>query len=99
MSERQSSPQRAQPEAQHNPSVFDVRRVAMPSKESQTAGLQLKTLMTGLVFGESPRWWHDGRLWLADWGTQEILAVDLKGNTEVIVRLQFPSFQPICFDW
>jgi len=59
----------------------------------------LKTLMTGLVFGESPRWGHDGRLWLADWGAQEIVAVDLEGKSEVMVRLQFPSFQPICFDW
>jgi len=24
-----------------------------------------KTLMTGIAFGESPRW-HDGRLWFAD---------------------------------
>jgi len=71
----------------------------MPSTESPTPDLQLKTLMTGLVFGESPRWGDDGRLWLADWGAQEILAVDLEGQTEVMVRLRFPSFQPICFDW
>ncbi len=71
----------------------------MPSTQSSTPNLQLKTLMTGLVFGESPRWGHDGRLWLADWGAQEIVAVDLEGKSEVMVRLQFPSFQPICFDW
>jgi hypothetical protein len=29
---------------------------------------ELRTLVTGLAFGESPRW-HDGRLWLCDWGT------------------------------
>src|SRR5262249_5485493 len=29
-------------------------------------------LLAGLVFPESPRW-HGGRLWLADWGTQEIV--------------------------
>ena len=57
-----------------------------------------RTLMTGIAFGESPRW-HDDRLWFADWGTQEIIAVDLEGNSEVVVRLSFPSFQPICFDW
>src|SRR6266536_703654 len=28
-----------------------------------------QTLQTGLAFGESPRW-HDGCLWLSDWGTQ-----------------------------
>jgi sugar lactone lactonase YvrE len=57
-----------------------------------------QTLMTGVAFGESPRW-HDDRLWFSDWGTQEIIAVDLEGNSEVMVRLNFPSFQPICFDW
>jgi sugar lactone lactonase YvrE len=43
----------------------------------------LHTLMTGLVIGESARW-HDGRLWLAHWGTQEILAVALDGTSEVV---------------
>jgi sugar lactone lactonase YvrE len=54
-----------------------------------------KTLMTGLVFGEQPRW-HEDRLWFSDWGTQEVIAVDLEGNSEVIVRA--PSF-PCCVDW
>jgi sugar lactone lactonase YvrE len=44
--------------------------------------LEATPLMTGLVIGESPRW-HDGRLWLANWGTPEIVAVDLEGNSEV----------------
>jgi sugar lactone lactonase YvrE len=35
--------------------------------------------------GESPRW-HGGRLWFSNWGTDEIVAVDLKGNTEVMGR-------------
>ena len=43
---------------------------------------ELKTLMSGLGYGESPRW-HDGRLWFADWGAQEIIAVDLDGAHEV----------------
>jgi sugar lactone lactonase YvrE len=54
--------------------------------------------MTGIAFGESPRW-HDDHLWFSDWGTQEIIAVDLEGNSEVRIQLSFPSFQPICFDW
>src|SRR6185436_1643708 len=41
------------------------------------------TLTAGLVIGESARW-HDGRLWFAHWGTQEIVAVDLDGETEVV---------------
>ncbi len=52
-------------------------------------------LITGIAFGESPRW-HDGRLWFADWGAQELIAVDLEGSSEVVVRV--PSF-PFCVDW
>ena len=58
----------------------------------------MQTLMTGLAFGESPRW-HDGRLWVADWGAQEIVTVDTEGKSEVAVRLRLGSFQAICFDW
>ena len=58
---------------------------------------RLTKLLTGIALGESPRW-HDGRLWFADWGAQEIVAVDLSGRAEVIVKVQFPSF-PMCFDW
>ena len=39
-------------------------------------------LLDGLAFVESPRW-HEGRLWFAHWGTGEIVAVDLDGNSEV----------------
>ena len=56
---------------------------------------ELQTMMTGLAIGESPRW-HDGRLWFSDWGAQEVVAVDLKGNSEVVVRV--PSF-PFSIDW
>jgi sugar lactone lactonase YvrE len=56
-------------------------------------------LIDGLSFGESPRW-HDGRLWVCDWGTQEILAIDPgAGASEVEVRLEPEGFQPICIDW
>jgi sugar lactone lactonase YvrE len=56
---------------------------------------ELHTLVTGLVFGEQPRW-HDDRLWFSDWGTQHVIAVDLEGNDEVIVPGR--SF-PLCVDW
>jgi sugar lactone lactonase YvrE len=56
---------------------------------------ELKTLMTGLVLGEQPRW-HEDRLWFSDWGPQEVIAVDLEGKSEVILR--GPSF-PLCVDW
>jgi sugar lactone lactonase YvrE len=54
-----------------------------------------RVLLTGLSFPESPRW-HEGRLWVADWGAQELIAVDLDGNSEVVLRVQ--SF-PFCIDW
>lgn len=56
---------------------------------------ELQILLTGISFGESPRW-HDGRLWLCDWGAEELLAVDLDGKSELICRV--PSF-PFCIDW
>ncbi|MDQ3863934.1 MAG: SMP-30/gluconolactonase/LRE family protein [Actinomycetota bacterium] len=56
---------------------------------------ELQTLMTDIAFGESPRW-HDDRLWFSDWGAQEVAAVDLEGNSEVIVRM--PS-SPFSIDW
>jgi sugar lactone lactonase YvrE len=40
-------------------------------------------LLSGLGMGESPRW-HDDRLWFSNWGTNEIVALDLDGNSEVI---------------
>ncbi len=62
-------------------------------KEASVPGL--RTLMTGLALVESPRW-HDGRLWFSDWGAQEVIAVDLDGESEVIARV--PTV-PFCIDW
>jgi len=56
---------------------------------------EVRTLMTGLRFGESPRW-HDGRFWVSDWVAHEVIAVDLEGKSEVVVR--DPSV-PLCFDF
>jgi sugar lactone lactonase YvrE len=56
-----------------------------------------RTLMSGIAFGESPRW-HDGRLWFSDWGAQEIIAMDPEGSSEVVTRVSFPSV-PMCIDW
>jgi len=55
-----------------------------------------QVLLGGLAIGESPRW-HEYRLWFSNWGTQEILAVDLDGNSEVMVRV--PTTVPFCIDW
>ena len=58
-----------------------------------------RTLIDGVVFGESTRW-HDGRLWFADWASQEIIAVDPDGKSEVMLRSPAgDGFAPLCFDW
>jgi sugar lactone lactonase YvrE len=51
-------------------------------------------LLADLAFPESPRW-HDGRLWVSDWGANEVIAVDLAGRSDVVARVQ--SF-PMCID-
>jgi hypothetical protein len=45
--------------------------------------MQPRVLLDGLALPESPRW-HDGRLWFSNWGTSQIVAVDLDGNSEVV---------------
>jgi sugar lactone lactonase YvrE len=52
-------------------------------------------LMSGIAFGESPRW-HDGRLWFSDWAAQQVIALDLDGQSEVVARVR--SF-PFCIDF
>ena len=42
-----------------------------------------RVLLDGFGMGESPRW-HEGCLWFSNWGTNEIVAVDAEGNSEVI---------------
>jgi sugar lactone lactonase YvrE len=56
---------------------------------------ELSTLLTGVVFGESPRW-HEGRLWFCDWGAGEIVVVDLAGDRETVAKI--PRF-PFSIDW
>ena len=53
-----------------------------------------RVLLDDLAFPESPRW-HDGRLWVSDWGANEVIAVDPTGASEVVARVQ--SF-PMCID-
>jgi sugar lactone lactonase YvrE len=53
--------------------------------------LEPRTLVGGLVVGESPRW-RDGRLWFANWGAaQEIRTIDAQGRSEVIARGPKPA--------
>jgi sugar lactone lactonase YvrE len=58
---------------------------------------QAHVLATGLAIGESPRW-HDGRLWLANWGTQQIVAVSPAGASEVVMVVPEATI-PYSLDW
>src|ERR1039458_3428797 len=55
----------------------------------------MTVLMTGIVFGESPRW-HEGRVWFSDWGAHQVIALDPAGGHEVVVSVA--SF-PMCIDF
>lgn len=52
-------------------------------------------ILTGLAMGESARW-HEGRLWLADWGANEVLTLVADGRTEVEARV---DAAPISLAW
>ena len=58
--------------------------------------LQTNTLITGLLVGESPRW-HDDRLWLCNWGAQEVVAVGLDGSSKVVLGVY--TTIPFSIDW
>jgi sugar lactone lactonase YvrE len=49
----------------------------------ESSARETRVLLRGLGMGESPRW-HDGRLWFSNWGTNEIIAVELNGASQVI---------------
>jgi sugar lactone lactonase YvrE len=55
-----------------------------------------RTLVDGLVVGESPRW-HEGRLWFSHWGAQEIVAIDAGGDAEVVAQVHRRA--GYCIDW
>jgi sugar lactone lactonase YvrE len=56
-----------------------------------------RVLADGLGFPESTRW-RDGRAWLCNWGSGEVLAVAAQGEREVIARLAQPTI-PFSIDW
>jgi sugar lactone lactonase YvrE len=55
----------------------------------------VRVLNDELVIGEGLRW-HDDRLYLSDWGANQVLAMDEDGKTEVVLEL--PGF-PFAVDW
>ena len=44
---------------------------------------ETRVVLDGLGFPESTRW-HEGRIWLCNWGAGEVLAVDPDGEREVV---------------
>src|SRR5271169_414457 len=67
-----------------------MRSRAFPSSEA-------RVLFSGLAFPESPRW-RDGRLWVCNWGEQNVVAVDPEGCSEVVLSAPTASL-PFSVDW
>ena len=57
-----------------------------------------RTLLAGRAMVESARW-HEGRLWFADWGTGEVVAVDMDGRAEVQAQGPPPPRMGWSIDW
>jgi sugar lactone lactonase YvrE len=57
---------------------------------------ELRVIADGFTMLESGRW-HDGRLWVAHWGSGEILALDLDGR--IGPRFPGPAGYGWSFDW
>ena len=58
---------------------------------------ETRVVADGLGFPESTRW-HDGRVWLCNWGAGEVLAVSSDGEREVVARVA-PGTIPFSIDW
>ncbi len=67
-----------------------MRSKALPSSEA-------RVLFSGLAFPESPRW-RDGRVWVCNWGAQEIVAVDPEGRIDVVLPAPTATL-PFSVDW
>ncbi len=67
-----------------------MRSKAFPSSEA-------RVLFSGLAFPESPRW-RDGRVWVCNWGAQEIVAVDPEGRIDVVLPAPTATL-PFSVDW
>jgi sugar lactone lactonase YvrE len=48
--------------------------------------MEMSVVLDGYSFLECPRW-HDGRLWVSDFYTNQVLATDGRGGTEVIAEV------------
>jgi sugar lactone lactonase YvrE len=58
---------------------------------------ETRLVADGLGFPESTRW-HDGRVWVCNWGAGEVLAVTTAGEREVMARIASQTI-PFSIDW
>lgn len=54
--------------------------------EHQPSSRDMTVVLDGLSYLECPRW-RDGRLWVSDFYTNQVLATDGRGNTEVMAEV------------
>lgn len=59
--------------------------------------MKTRVLLEGLGFPESTRW-HDGRVWVCNWGAGEVLAVKGGEDREAVARIA-PQTIPFSIDW
>jgi sugar lactone lactonase YvrE len=52
----------------------------------QAASRQPTVVLDGFSYLECPRW-HDGRLWVSDFYTEKVVAIDSRGGTEVVAEV------------
>ena len=52
----------------------------------QAASRQPTVVADGFSYLECPRW-HDGRLWVSDFYTEKVVAIDSRGGTEVVAEV------------
>ena len=55
---------------------------------SNTDLLKTEIFLEGLMFPEGPRW-HDEKLWFSDMNARKVMTVDLKGNAETIIEMEY----------
>ena len=55
---------------------------------SNTDLLKTEIFLEGLMLPEGPRW-HDEKLWFSDMNARKVMTVDLKGNAETIIEMEY----------
>jgi sugar lactone lactonase YvrE len=54
--------------------------------QGQPASRELTVVLDGYSYLECPRW-HDGRLWVSDYYTNQVVATDGRGDTQVVAEV------------